>query len=134
MFNIQKTSTTYDFYHSEIWIENGILFSRYKSDLIIDLQVAKEILNDRKMALDSTVRPFFNDITELMYIDPPARKYLASSQGYEFTNAQVIYSRNSLLTLISNAYLLLEPPPVPVRVFKIKPEGIRWLEFFKNPN
>ena len=132
--NNSLISNTNDFYHSNMWIENGILFGKYKTDIVIDLQVAKDIVNDRKTVSKGILRPCFIDVTEVLCIDTPGRRYLASSEACEFLSAGAIYSTNPLLRLVGNAFIILDRPLIPSKVFNNREQGIRWLEPFKNLN
>lgn len=123
-----------DFYHSFMWISNGIIFSEYKPDLVINLRVAKDIINDRKTISESIMRPFFIDITDLLSIDTPARNYMASSEACEFLSAGAVYTNNKLLAFLGNAWILLDKPLIPSKVFTNKEAGLKWLEPFKYQN
>ncbi len=130
----EKHVGTIEFYHSWMWLNNGILFGKYKPNLIIDLQVAKDIIRDRKTISRNITRPFLVDITELLSVDAPARKYMASADACEFLNAGAIYTPNKLLAFLGNAWILLDEPLVPAKIFSNKEAALKWLEPFKHLN
>lgn len=130
----EKHVETIEFYHSWMWLDNGILFGKYKPNLIIDLQVAKDIIRDRKTLSRNITRPFLVDITELLSVDAPARKYMASADACEFLNAGAIYTPNKLLAFLGNAWILLDEPLVPAKIFSNKEAALKWLEPFKHLN
>lgn len=123
-----------EFYHSFFWIEDDVIFGKYKPSLVINLEVAKEAVNDRKKMSNGICKPFLIDITELLSVDANARKYLASAEACEFLSATAIYTHNKLLAFLGNAFILLDKPIIPVKVFTDKEAGLKWLEPFKYPN
>ncbi len=129
--SIVKPSPVFDFYHSILWIKDGILYSKYKPGIIIDLPVAKDISRDRKVVSDDTPIPLLNDITELLYIDPLARLYFFSPQGNKPITAWAIYTKNDILRFITNASILLDPPTVKMKVFSDKGKAVEWLQSLK---
>jgi hypothetical protein len=123
-----------EFYHSFMWLDNGVLFGKYKPNLVIDLTVAKDLIRDRKTVSGNIARPFFIDITELLSVDKAARNYMASAGACEFMNAGAIYTQNKLLAFIGNAFILLDRPPIPIKVFSNEKHAMIWLEPYKYPN
>jgi hypothetical protein len=129
MHNLNKIN---DFYHSSMWIENGIIFGKYKAGLTIDILVARDVINDRKKISKGTTLPLFIDITELLSIDAPARNYMANSEACEFLSAGAIYTKNKLLAFIGQTFILLDRPPIPTKVFCDVEQAMKWLEPFKH--
>lgn len=123
----------HEFYHTTVWINNEIVFGRYKRDLVIDLQVAKDIVADRMNVSNGIVRPFLIDVTGVLSIDIGGRKYLAE-KGCGLVSAGAICTANKLLEFVANAFILLDKPAVPAKVFTSEEAAIRWLEPFKFPN
>lgn len=79
----EKHLETNKFYH----------FAKYKPNLAIDFNVAKDMIRERKTISGNIARPFFIDITELLSVDSAARNYMASSDACEFINAGTMYSK-----------------------------------------
>jgi len=122
----------YEFYHSTLWIENGILFSKCKQGLVINVEVAFDMMRDRKMVSQGIYRPFFIDITGLSSVNEAARNYMASTEAAEFISAGAIYTTNTLAKIIGMAFKLLDEPKAPVKVFTNKEDALSWLETFKD--
>lgn len=120
-----------DFYHTTIWIENGIMFGKYKPGLIIDISTAKDIISDRRKISNQITLPFLLDVTGLLCIDAPARNYMASPEACEFLSAGAIYTDNKLLAFLGNAFILLDRPLIPAKVFTDMTEALKWLELYK---
>lgn len=123
-----------EFYHLFIWIENGIMFGKYNPDLVINLEAAKKIVSDRKAISKGICKPFLLDITNLLSVDATARKYFASAEACEFLNAGAIYTQNKLIAFLGNAWILLDEPLIPTKVFTNPEAGLKWLEPFKYQN
>lgn len=124
----------YEFYHSFIWMENGIMFGKYKTGLNIDINVAKDIIRDRRKISNGSTMPFILDITGLLCVDALSRKYMAGHEACEFLSAGAIVTDNKLLVFLGNAFILLNTPLIPSRVFIHKIEALNWLEPFKYQN
>lgn len=128
------TCEVHEFYHSYMWIEDNIIFGKYKPDLVINLKIAKEIVTDRKKVSKGISRSFLIDITGLLSVDAPARKYMAGADACEFLNAGAVYTPNKLLAFLGNAWILLDKPLVPAKIFSNKEAALKWLEPFKYQN
>ena len=102
--------------------------------VLSDAYVAKEIVKDRKKISKGICSPFLLDITELLFIDTPSREYLVSSDAHEFLNAGAIYTKDKLLSFLGGAWILLDKPSIPIRVFNDESAAIRWLTPFTNLN
>ncbi|MBI2271094.1 MAG: hypothetical protein HYU69_12180 [Bacteroidetes bacterium] len=114
-----------------MWLENGIMCAKYKSGIVIDLKIAKDIVNDRKTLSEGITRPMFVDITELLYIDPTGRKFLASHEACELLCAGAIFTKNKLLAILGNAFIMLDEPLIPSKVFSNREEALKWLKSFQ---
>ncbi len=78
---IPSPCKVYDFQHSLMWFNNGILYGKYKRDLVIDFEVAKQMVSDRYEISNGIKRPFLIDVTELLCVDTDGRNYLAGPAG-----------------------------------------------------
>lgn len=116
-----------EFYHSTIWIDNGILFGKYKPELIITLEVAIAIVRDRMKISNGIIRPFLIDITEMTAVNKEGRKYLASKEACELVSAGAIYTNHPLMKIVGNAFILLDRPRIPIKLFTNQQAALRWL-------
>jgi hypothetical protein len=131
---IPASCKVYDFHHSSMWLSNGILYGKYKHDLVIDMAVAKEMVKDRQRVSGGMSRPFLVDVSGLLCVDTDGRNYLAGPAGCEFISAGAIYTSNKLLAFVGNAFILLDKPLIPAKIFSDESAALRWLEPFKFPN
>lgn len=110
------------------------MYGRYKHDLVIDIHVAKEMVKDRHSVSGGISRPFLLDITGLLCVDADGRNYLAGAEACAFISAGAIYTKNKLLAFVANAYILLDKPLMPAKVFSDESAAVRWLDPFKFQN
>lgn len=115
------------FYHSTLWTENNLLCIKLAEDLIIDLELAKRMVLDRKINFGAAPRAVLIDVSNLLSIDKDARKYFASAEALEFLISGAIYTDNALLSTVGNAWLMLDKPVIPMRIFSSKEEATKWL-------
>lgn len=109
------------------------MYSKYKRDLVIDIEIAQEMVSDRKKISAGISRPFLIDVTGLLCIDSEGRSYLAGP-GCDLVSAGAILTKNKLLAFVGNAFILLDKPPIPAKVFSCESTAVSWLELFKFPN
>lgn len=102
---IPSSCKVYDFYHSTMWLNNNILYGKYKQDLVINIHTAKEMVKDRHKVAAGISRPFLVDVTGLLCVDNDGRNYLAGPEGCEFISAGAIYTKNKLLAFVGNAFI-----------------------------
>lgn len=109
------------------------MYGKYKPGLVIDLEVAKQIVSDRLKISHGVTRPFLIEVTGLLCIDSEGRNYLAGP-GCDLITAGAILTNNKLLAFVGNAFILLDKPLIPSKVFSTEESAVRWLEPFKFPN
>lgn len=117
----------YEFYHSTLWIENGILFAKYKPNVIVNVDVAIQMVKDRKMVCKGICRPIFIDITDLCAVNEAARTYLASAESCELMSAGAIFTTNAMTKIVGMAFKILDRPQIPVKIFTDKEAALNWL-------
>ena len=130
---IPSSYKVYEFTHTTMWLNNGIMYGKYKPDLVIDLEMAKLMVSDRLKVSNGVTRPYLVDVTGLLCIDSEGRNYLAGP-GCDLVSAGAILTHNKLLAFVGNAFILLDKPSIPAKVFSNKESAVRWLEPFKFPN
>lgn len=131
---IPSSCKAYDFSHSTMWLNNGILYSKYKRGLVINLEIATQMVNDRLKISDGITRPFLVEVTRLLCVDSEGRNYLAGPAACELISAGAIVTPSKLLAFVGNAFLLLDKPLIPAKVFSTEESAVRWLEPFRFPN
>ncbi|HSH67450.1 MAG TPA: hypothetical protein VLB84_17025 [Bacteroidia bacterium] len=125
---------TFENEYVKIWIENDILFSNYQKNIIIDLDIAKKIIDDRVKFTKGKNYPILIDFTNLHSVTKEARDYMnAPDGGLKGLSAGAFLSNSLVTTLFVNLYLTINKPSIPAKFFTKKAEAITWLkEMSKN--
>ncbi len=112
-------------------IENNILLFEYKSNVIIDLLAAEQIVSDRIQIQNGKAYPILCDISGIVDSDKAARDYLAQ-HGSVLTKAVaiVVADQKSLSFLMITFYLKISKPQVPTKLFTDKMAALEFLKTF----
>ena len=114
-----------------IWVENGILFSSSKKDILIDLDVAKTMVKDRVEYTKGKSYPMLIYFSNLS-VTKEAREYMSSPEGgLKGILCGAFLSDSVVTTVVVNFYLKINKPAVPAKFFTKKEEALSWLESFK---
>ncbi len=116
------------FFHSTSCSVDGIIHTKFKKDIVIDVDIAKSIVNDRKFMFGDKPRPILVDVSDLLSIDKSAREYFNTNDSWEFITACAVYTTNPLLYILGNAWLMLDKPIIPSKIFRNKQSAITWLK------
>ncbi len=117
----------------EFWIENDILFSRFKIKTYIDLEKSKTIIQLRNQISGEKYQYWCNEIKNVNGFSIEARNY-ANKFGQDnlFACAVIV---NSLLTqFIFNVFLKMKKPNIPFKSFSTKEDAVAWLNELKIKN
>ena len=110
----------------QFWREEEIIVGRYKKDVFVSLEVAKEIVELRR-------ENYKGKFLWLLYIEnfsivtPEAREYFASSYANENVIKWAFIPTNSFSIVLSNIFISFNKPIVPIKLFKDKKAAIEWL-------
>lgn len=115
----------------EMWIEDGIIYNSFKPNLVIDLEIAKKMVEERLKVSDGIGRPMFTDINNLISIDLDAREYLASKDSIKYISAGAIFCTNPIAKFLGRLFLFINRPQITTKIFSNKDEAIKWLQQFK---
>jgi hypothetical protein len=120
---------TFENDYVSIWIEDDILFSNYKKQLVIDIDIAKQIVKDRIEFTGGKAYFILIDFTHLKSITKEARDYMNSGEGgLQGLLGGAFLSNNVVGTLFVNLYFKVSHPPIPSKFFTSKSEAIDWLK------
>ncbi len=115
----------------EIWCEDGIVFTVYKKDTVLSLEVSKQSVLDRLKVSDNRPMPFCCDIRNVVTTDTKARKYMASREAVEYITAGAFLIDNEIMRLAGNIFIKIDKPLVPAKLFTDRDKAITWLQQFK---
>lgn len=111
-----------------IWIENDILFSNYKQQLSMDIDIAKQIVEDRIAFTNG--KPYFIliDFTHLKSVTKEARDFMNNADGgLKGLLGGAFVSNNVVATLFVNLFLKVSNPAIPAKFFTNKQDALDWL-------
>lgn len=115
--------------YAKFWIEAGIVFFVYKENSSIDLNAARQIVQDRIQFQKQFEYPVYCDIRGMKRADKAARDFLAQ-EGSLYTKVVAILVDSPMTKIIGNFYLGLNKPTTPTKMFTDKQEALDYLSKF----
>ncbi|NQT62687.1 MAG: hypothetical protein HQ556_06990 [Candidatus Marinimicrobia bacterium] len=107
--------------------ENGIIHQNHFPESEVTLEDVKQELaiypilsNNRKICV-------LIDLSNVKSVEKQARDYLASDATSEFVLATALVAPTMVSRVLGNFFLGLNKPPIPVKLFRSKEEGLEWL-------
>ena len=120
---------TFENDYVSMWIEDDILFSNYKKQLVIDIEVAKQIVRDRIAFTEGKPYLIMIDFTHLKSVTKDARDYMNNPEGgLKGLLGGAFLSNNIVATLFVNLFLKVSNPSIPARFFTKKADALEWLK------
>ena len=119
--------------YANIYLEEGVVYGIYREGVSIDLNAAKKIVEDRKIASDYSLVPMFVDVTNVKVLSKEARDYFGSEEGSELLSASAIYTNSRLSAFLANFLIRvnLHKTIIPVRLFTDRKKAIKWLQQYR---
>lgn len=112
-------------------VENDIMHIIYTPNLIITLDVAKDIVSNRiKFSGGNRIALFF-DIRGLASIDTASRKYFASPEAVDNVSAGAFWVESQFSKLAGNIFIKIDKPLVPTKLFTDNVKALLWLGRYK---
>jgi hypothetical protein len=113
----------------KIWIEDEILLSEYRENLVIDIAAAKSIVEARVLFTEGKSYPILIDFTNLKSANKEARDFMNDpSKGLKGLVCGAFVGNNAVATLFINLYLRIYNPPIPTKFFTDRSEALIWLK------
>jgi hypothetical protein len=123
---LTKLDTPYVYFE----IKNNILFATYKKGLRIDLQIAKEIVQQRLEFMEARELPVIVFDDGVISISKEARDYFGSEEGNRNLKAGAIIKSTPFAAAISSFFLFVTKPSIPARAFRSERAALKWLSKF----
>jgi len=127
-----------EFKYVTVWSEESdpdILYSSYTSNLEIDINIARELINDRLEFSKGQSVYVLIDFTHIKSVTKEARDYMNSPEGgLKGILGGAFLSNSIVATLFINLHLKLTNPAVPAKFFTNKQEAVKWLKKIKIKN
>lgn len=111
-------------------IKEGIIYARYKPDIVVTLELAKKMVKQRVDFAENVSYPAVVFIDGVKSITKEARDYLAE-EGTTGLIAGALVMKSIYSTFIGNFFLKLTKPPFPSKIFTDVNEAVKWLEQYK---
>jgi hypothetical protein len=112
-------------------IEDGIGIVTWNDNLVISIDMAKAMVEERIEVFNGKVLPFIIDIRELSSIDTLSRQYFAGERSITGVKAGALLIDSLISKLAGNIYVKVDKPRIPVRLFTNKDKAIKWLQQYK---
>lgn len=116
---------------ASFWIQNGILYFKYKEDVDIDLAAAMQIVSDRLQLQKGKTYPILCDTRGVKSIDMNARRYLAN-EGSVFIKAVALVQDSPLSRIFSEIYIQGNTPPIPTKICNDTNEALTFLQGYES--
>lgn len=109
--------------------QNGILFGKYH-ECKITLEIAKQVVEERKRLTDYRVAPILVDIRDVKEVDLAARVYFSSPEGTESLSAVAILTESKFSIFLYNFFksVNLKKSKFPMKMFSNKEAALNWLK------
>jgi hypothetical protein len=127
---MEFTTNYYENEYAQFWITDGILYFKYRPNVVIDLTVAHRIVADRIQMQNEKSYPILCDIRGVVDSDKAARDYLAQS-GSVLAKAVGIVTNESVSLIMTSFYLKICKPSVPTTIFTDESLALAFLETYK---
>lgn len=127
MSAVSLDSEVFDFDHSRMWVEDGILFVQYNQGLVIDLATAEAVIREREKLRNGRILPLMVDITGLAFVFTDARKLLNAPGSLVGVSVKALFSERPESSLVARFAVLFDEPACEVRVFEDWAEALGWL-------
>lgn len=115
--------------YSSLWIENRILFCKYKPEVFIDLEAARIIVADRISLQKGKTFPVLCFTEGIFNSDKAGRDYL-SIKGTVLTKAIAYLAPSTVSLAMLHFFTEKNEPSVPSRIFTEEKEAIKFLQAY----
>lgn len=114
-------------------IKDNILIGTYKKNLIINLEVAQQIVEQRLSFTEGKKFASMIICHGVISIDKAAREFLASEKGTHGLSATAIIVNSPFSSLMGNFFLMVNKTGIPVKIFSNTSKAKKWLQQFITP-
>lgn len=131
MYKVEMKESYQENDFCRMWISNGILIVEYKPGLVMNVEVAKQMVSDRLKFSNGISRPVLLDGRNFVSMDRATMKYYKTKEVVQCITAGAFLTGNALTCLAGNIFLTLEKPLVPTKLFSDEKKALEWLEKYK---
>jgi hypothetical protein len=112
----------------KLWLEGGIIYGRYKDNVIVDLAAAKKIAGDRITLSNGKDYPSISYIDGLNSIKKEARDFFSHDDGIKHMTKLALITTSPISRIAGNFFLSVSKPTVPTRMFSEKEDAVKWVK------
>lgn len=112
-------------------LNEGIISGYYKSELIIDLETAKDIVRLRNEFQEQKVYPAMIFDNGVRSMNKEARDYFSTKEGSRGLSAAALVLKSPFSKMFGNFLLKINSPVMPVKIFNDQVKAKLWLNQFK---
>ncbi len=112
-------------------IKDDILYVTYLPGAIINIDVAKEIVKQRKEYTNGVSYLFMVSGEGLRSMDKEARDYLSKDDATEGVLAGALVVNSVYTEFFGNFFLRITKPEIPAKLFTEEKKALEWLKQFK---
>lgn len=110
-----------------------IMFGAYTPHLTINLEIARELIENRLSFSEGQSVYTLIDFTNVKSVTKEARDYMNSVEGgLKGILGGAFLSNNVMATLFINLFLRISKPIVPAKFFTNRDEAVKWLRQVRN--
>lgn len=118
---------------AKFWIEDNILFSKFKEGLVINLSVAKQLIEMRHGISNGKKQYWCYDTNGVKSYPKESRDY-SEIHGQDFLHAAALVIKSHITTFMFNAFSKINKPRIPFKAFRTEEEAVVWLKKIKAEN
>lgn len=123
-----------EYKYATLWTEEDkkIIFAHYAPQLVIDIDVAKELVQNRLDFCKNKPHYILIDFSNTKSVTKEAREYMNSPEaGLKYILGGAFLSNNIVSNVFINLYLKINKPSVPAKFFTQKEDALAWLKSLK---
>lgn len=118
--------------YAEFWIEDGILFAKYKEGTYVNLDVANKLLEERELFCEGKTYAAVWESSGVTYWTREARTFMSSQRNHKYMKAAAgVYPTSYAAYIVINFFLKVNKPVRPSRFFTNMEDAIVWIKRFK---
>jgi hypothetical protein len=110
------------------WIEDGIMYGKYKPHVVIDLNAAMKVAEDRLKLANNKDYPFMGFLDGISSATKEARDFFSNGDGIKHMKKLALMTNSPISKMAGNFFLRISKPAVPTSLFTNKEDAIRWLK------
>jgi len=117
--------------YCEMILVDGIVYLEYHENDLLELEVAKDMVEDRIIFCEGVTYPHLFDFTKVKKFTKQARDYFAN-EGNDLVSASALLIDSQIVKMMANFFIVVNKPKNPTKMFTDKDLALKWLDRYKN--